>query len=112
MEGYAVLMLIFAGCLFLYAGILAKTKDIKLIPRSYAAETKNKEQHAENVAKATGLAALAPLASALVACRPWAYCSWAWYACCGWVRDWQSKGVEMIHACSQAWCFCLLKLYA
>ena len=67
MEGYAVLMLIFAGCLFLYAGILAKTKDIKLIPRSYAAETKNKEQHAENVAKATGLAALAPLASALVA---------------------------------------------
>ena len=67
MEGYAILMLIFAGCLFLYAGVLAKTKDIKLIPRSNAVKIKDKARHAENVAKVTALAALAPLASALVA---------------------------------------------
>jgi len=67
MEGYAILMLIFAGCLFLYAGLLAKTKDIGLIPRSYAVKPKNKARYAENVAKVTALAALAPLASALVA---------------------------------------------
>ncbi len=67
MEGYAVLMLVFAGVLFLYAGILAKTKDVKLIPRTDAASIKNKAQYAENVAKVTALSALAPLASALIA---------------------------------------------
>jgi|GEM_PF-1099172 len=67
MEGYAVLMLVFAGCPFLYAGLLAKTKSIRLLPRSDAVKVKNKEQYAENAAKMIALAALAPLASALVA---------------------------------------------
>lgn len=67
MEGYAVLMFCFAGCLFIYAGILAKTKNPKLIPRHDAAEMKDKKLYTEKVATATALAALAPLASALVA---------------------------------------------
>lgn len=67
MEGYAVLMLLLAGFLFLYAGLLAKTKDVKMIPRSDAAQIKNKAKHAENAARVTALTALAPLASALVA---------------------------------------------
>lgn len=67
MEGYPVLMFIFAGCLFLYAGLLYGTKDVRLIPRSYAVQIKDKRRHAENVAKMIALAALSPLASALVA---------------------------------------------
>ena len=67
MEGYAVLMLCFAGFLFIYAGILAKTRNFKLIPRHDAVKTKDKKEYTEKVAKATALAALAPLASALVA---------------------------------------------
>ena len=67
MEGYAVLMLCFAGLLFLYAGLLAKTKDMRLIPYHYAAKPGNKEQYAERVAGIVAHTALAPLASALVA---------------------------------------------
>lgn len=67
MEGYAILMILLAGFLFLYAGILAKTKDMKLIPRQHATKPKNKAQYAENVATVLALTALAPLASGVVA---------------------------------------------
>ena len=67
MEGYSVIMRCFAGFLLIYAGILVKTKDIKMIPRSYAVNVKNKKQYAEKIAKVTALVALAPMASALVA---------------------------------------------
>ena len=67
MEGYAVLMACFAGFLLLYAALLAKTTDVQLIPRHYAAKIKNKKQYARGVAKVVALVALAPLASALTA---------------------------------------------
>ena len=67
MEGYAVLMACFAGFLLLYAALLAKTMDVQLIPRHYAAKMKNKKQYAKGVAKVVALVALAPLASALAA---------------------------------------------
>ena len=67
MEGYAVLMCCFAGLLLLYAAVLAITKDVTMIPYVRKAKIKNGKKHAELVAKAVALAALAPLISALVA---------------------------------------------
>lgn len=68
MEEYAILMLAFAAILFLYAGILAEKKDVRLIPRYHASGSRSKQKKdVETVAKVTGLTAVAPLASALIA---------------------------------------------
>ena len=67
MEGYSVLMFCFGGFLLIYAGILAGTKNVKLIPHHDAAKMKNEKQYAEQFARIIAIVSLAPLASALVA---------------------------------------------
>ena len=67
MEYYAILMFVFAGCLFFYAALLMITKDPKLILRGYAAKMKDKRQYAAQVGRVLGLTALAPFLSALIA---------------------------------------------
>ena len=67
MEGYSVLMFCFGGLLLIYAGILAGTKNVNLIPHHNAAKMKNERQYAEQFARVTAIVSLAPLASALTA---------------------------------------------
>lgn len=67
MQYYAVLMFIFAGFIFLYAGLLAWTKDVRLLRFRYAAKMKDSKKYAEKAAKVLALAGLAPFLSALVA---------------------------------------------
>ena len=61
-----IFMLIFSGAILLYALLLAWTKDIRLIRRSYAAKIKNKKAYAVQFAKVLALTSLAPLSAALV----------------------------------------------
>lgn len=69
MEGYATLMFVFAGILFLYAGLLATTQNMNLLPRSDAVKVKDKKGYAKRAASILALTALAPFFSALLARR-------------------------------------------
>ena len=61
----STLMFIFSAAILFYALLLAWTKDIGLIRRSYAAEIKNKKQYAINFAKILAFTALAPAMTGL-----------------------------------------------
>ena len=65
--GFSVLMFCFAGMLLLYAGLLALTKDISLIPRMHGVKVKNRREYAVRFAKAMAVAALDPLLGGVVA---------------------------------------------
>ena len=66
--GYSILMGIFAGALLLYSGLMALTKDYKMLP--YRARTsvkpKNPKRYMTQLAKAIVLVACSPALSALV----------------------------------------------
>ena len=66
--GYSILMGIFAGALLLYAGLMALTKDYKMLP--YRARTsvkpKNPKKYTAQLAKAVALTAAAPAACGIV----------------------------------------------
>ncbi len=65
--GFNILMLIFAGALLLYAGLLALTGDMGLIPRSNSVKKpKNTKAYARQVAKIIALAAAAPAFSGII----------------------------------------------
>lgn len=66
-KAYSILMFCFSACLFLYAGLLALTRDVGLVPKTYAAKIKNKKEYAKGIAKVVALTALAPLISGVVA---------------------------------------------
>ena len=61
MEPLSILMFAFAGALLLYAGLLALTKDVRLIPRMQAVQPKDPRAYAAAFAKMLALVALAPL---------------------------------------------------
>ena len=65
--GYSVLMAIFAAAILLYAGILALTKDYKMLPyrATHSVKPKNPKEYAFQLSKAIALAALSPALSAL-----------------------------------------------
>ncbi len=67
MNPFSILMLCFSGALLLYAGLLALTKDYKLIPRGYAVKVKNKRAYAVNMAKVVALTAVPPAHCAIAA---------------------------------------------
>ena len=67
MEPFSILMLCFAAALLLYAGLLALTKDYKLIPRSYAVKVKDKRAYVLNFAKVIALTAVPPFHCAIAA---------------------------------------------
>ena len=65
MNPFSILMLAFSGMLLLYAGLLALTKDYKLIPRSCAVSPKDPGAYAAAFARMIALVAMAPLTAAL-----------------------------------------------
>lgn len=65
---YSILMAAFAAALLLYAGIMAITKDYKLLPfRSrQSVKPKNEKKYMTMLSKAVALTSAAPALSALV----------------------------------------------
>lgn len=66
--GYSILMGIFAGALLLYAGLMALTKDYKMLPyrARQSVKPKNPKAYMTQLAKVVALVALAPALSAIV----------------------------------------------
>ena len=67
MNPFSILMLFFSAALLLYAGLLALTKDYKLIPRGYAAKVEDKRAYTMKMAKAVALVAVPPFHCAIAA---------------------------------------------
>ncbi len=67
MNPFSILMFCFSGALFLYAALLAITKDVQLIPRMHAAKVKDGKQYAAKFAGAIAMAAVPPAHCGLVA---------------------------------------------
>ena len=63
--GFSILVFCFSGALLLYAGLLAVTKDVTLIPRHRKAKIKNRRAYALQFAKIMALVAAAPLLGGL-----------------------------------------------
>lgn len=69
MPPYSIFFLIFAAVILLYAGLLAATKDEKMLPLSVQASIKhrkNKKQYISGLSKCIALVSLAPAIAALV----------------------------------------------
>lgn len=65
-EAFLILMLIFSGIIFLYALLIAWTKDVKLIFRNYSANIKNKKIYAVQFSKLLALISIVPAFSGIV----------------------------------------------
>lgn len=65
--GYSILMGIFSAALLLYAGLMALTKNYRMLPMraQVSVKPKNEKKYMTQLAKAVALAALAPALSAL-----------------------------------------------
>lgn len=67
-NGFSILMFIFSGMLLLYAGLLALTKDYKLLPvrARVSVKPKNPKLYASRFARVIALVAVAPLLGGVV----------------------------------------------
>lgn len=67
--GFSILMLIFSGALLLYAGLMALTKDYKMLPyrARVSVKPKNEKAYMTQLAKVVALTALSPALCALAA---------------------------------------------
>ena len=65
--GYSILMGIFAGAILLYAGLLALTKDYKMLPirARQSVKPKDPKKYTAQLAKVIALVSLSPALSAL-----------------------------------------------
>lgn len=65
--GYSILMGIFSGLILIYAGLMALTKDYKMLPlrATVSVKPKNEKLYMKQLAKVVALVALAPALSAL-----------------------------------------------
>ena len=68
-HAYSIIMAAFGAALLLYAGLMALTKDFKMLPyRSrQSVKPKDPKKYAFQLSKVIALVALSPLLSALVA---------------------------------------------
>ncbi len=66
MRYASIFMLIFAGAIFLYALLLALTKDINLIMRHHTANITNKRDYAVKFAKILVFVSIAPALSGII----------------------------------------------
>ncbi len=67
MPPFAIFMLIFAGCILLYAAILAVTKDRTMLPLKVQVSLKGKsKQYIFELSKAVAVTALAPAAAGIL----------------------------------------------
>lgn len=64
--GFSVFMFSVAVLLLLYALVLSRSKDPKMIPRDYAAKMAHPREYARQFAKVIALVAMAPLLSGVV----------------------------------------------
>lgn len=64
-KAYSIVMFIFSGALFVYAGLIAMGNP-QLIRRLYAAKVNDKKAYCRQFAKIMALAAVAPALSGLV----------------------------------------------
>ena len=65
-HAYCYLLFAFSAMIFLYAGLLFVTKDIKLVTRSGAAKVRDPKRYAVQFSKVLAIVAVAPLLSGLV----------------------------------------------
>lgn len=74
--GYSVLMALFSAALLLYAGLMALTKDYRILPlrARVSVKPKNEKLYMTKLARVVALVALAPALSALV---------WLWNSVAG-----------------------------
>lgn len=65
--GYSILMGIFAGAILLYAGLMALTKDYKMLPirARQSVKPKDPKKYTAQLAKVIALVSLSPALSAL-----------------------------------------------
>ena len=65
--GYSILMGIFASLILIYAGLMALTKDYKMLPfrATVSVQPKDEKRYMKQLAKVVALVALAPALSAL-----------------------------------------------
>ena len=65
--GYSILMGIFAGLILIYVGLMALTKDYKMLPfrARVSVQPKDEKRYMKQLAKVVALVALAPALSAL-----------------------------------------------
>ena len=66
--GYSILMGIFAGLILIYAGLMALTKDYKMLPfrARVSVQPKDEKRYMKQLAKVVALVALAPALSVLI----------------------------------------------
>ena len=64
-KAFPILMLCFAGLLLVYAGILALTKDVMLIPHADKVKIPNPKAYALRFAGIMALVTIGPLASGI-----------------------------------------------
>ena len=65
MDNAIIFMLIFSGAILFYAILLAWTKDVGLIGRSYAAKMNDRKKYAVQFAKVLAMTAVAPALTGL-----------------------------------------------
>ena len=65
--GYSILMGFFAGLILIYAGLMALTKDYKMLPfrARVSVQPKDEKRYMKQLAKVVAMVALAPALSAL-----------------------------------------------
>ena len=65
--GYSILMGIFAGLILIYAGLMALTKDYKMLPfrARVSVQPKDEKRYMKQLAKVVAMVALAPALSSL-----------------------------------------------
>ena len=65
--GYSILMVFFAVLILIYAGLMALTKDYKMLPfrARVSVQPKDEKRYMKQLAKVVALVALAPALSAL-----------------------------------------------
>ena len=65
-HAYCYLLFAFSALLFLYAGLIYVTKDIRLVARNNAAKMKDPKKYAVQFSKVLAIVAIAPLLSGIV----------------------------------------------
>ena len=63
----AIIMFVFSGAILLYAGVMALSRDINMIPRSHAAKVRDKKAYALKVAKVLAIVAISPALTGVAA---------------------------------------------
>ena len=62
---FSIIMFVFGGCILLYAGVLALTKDYELIARNWATNPEDKKSYALAFARTMAIIGIAPIVSGI-----------------------------------------------